>query len=145
MKYPGYLYSRYLLCGEDQEEGGVDLDENIEIWLGEEGWHLTDDEEHHGRQEGRHHGAGQRSAQRDLHHYSVMSRYELVTEVDVFKEILKEFRGSWVLNGLSSKYRTEKTKLEILVFPLFIGVPPKGDFRLGHVVEKRTYLRRVDC
>ena len=22
---------RYLLCGEDQEEGGVDLDENIEI------------------------------------------------------------------------------------------------------------------
>ena len=100
LEYPGYLNSRYLLGGEDEEEGGVDLDENIEKWLGEKSWYLTDDEEHHGRQEGGHHAAGQRSAKRDLHLDDILARYKLVTETDLFEEILKELLGSRVLDGL---------------------------------------------
>ena len=48
-----------LLSGEDEEEGGVDLDENIEMRLGEEGGDLTDGQQHHGGEEGRHHAARQ--------------------------------------------------------------------------------------
>ena len=49
----------YSLGGENEEEGGVDLDENIEMRLGEEGGDLTDGQQHHGGEEGRHHAAGQ--------------------------------------------------------------------------------------
>ena len=61
---------------------------------------------------------GPRVLQSDLD--DILARYELLTEADVFKEILKELRGSRVLNGLRSK----------------------GNFRLGHVVEKGADLRR---
>ena len=59
-----YIYvfiskSESILGGEDEEEGGVDLDENIEMRVGEEGGDLTDGQQHHGGEEGRHHAAGQ--------------------------------------------------------------------------------------
>ena len=93
-----------------------DCERRVDIWL------ITRSIINHGRQEGGHHAAGQRSAQRDLHLDDILARYELVTEADVFKEILKELRGSRVLNGLRSK----------------------GNFRLGHVVVESTDLRRQE-
>ena len=48
-----------LLSGEDEEEGGVDLDENIEIGLGQEGGDLTDDNQEDGWEKGGHQAACQ--------------------------------------------------------------------------------------
>ena len=49
----------------------------------------------------------------------ILARYELLTEADVFKEILKELRGSGVLDGLR----------------------PQDHLRSRHVVVESTDLR----
>ena len=87
-----------LQCGQDQQDGHIDLYDEFLVVAGEDGGHLADDEEHEGGQEHRHHVTGQRSAESDVHEHSELLLLVDVAVTDCLEDVLEQLSGSGVDN-----------------------------------------------
>lgn len=108
-----------LQCGEDEEDGHIDLYDEVLVITREAGGHLTDDEKHEGGQEDRHDVAGERPAQSDVHEHPGLSSFVDVAVVDGLEDVLQQLPGACVDNLLA----------------------PQSDLPVRHVEHQRAVLR----
>ena len=91
-----------LQCRQNQEDGHVDFYDEVQVVTGEQGGHLTDDEQHEGGQEDRHHVAGERPAEGDVHKDSSVFLFVDVAMVDGLEDVLQQLFSASVDNLLPS-------------------------------------------
>ena len=91
-----------LQCRQNQEDGHVDFDDEVQVVTGEQCGHLTDDEQHEGGQEDRHHVAGERPAEGDVHKDSSLFLFVDVAMVDGLEDVLQQFPSPSVDDVLPS-------------------------------------------
>ena len=78
-----------LQCRQNQEDGHIDIYDEVQVVTGEQGGHLTDDEQHEGGQEDRHHVAGEGPAKGDVHKDSSLFLFVDVAMVDGLEDVLE--------------------------------------------------------
>ena len=91
-----------LQCGQNQEDGHIDIYDEVQVVVGEQCRHLADDEQHEGGQKDRHDVAGERPAQGDVHKNSSLLLFVDVAVVDRLEDVLQEFYSASVDNLLPS-------------------------------------------
>ena len=108
-----------LQCRQNQEDGHVDFYDEVQVVAGEQSGHLTDDEQHEGGQEDRHHVAGERPAEGDVHKDSSVFLFVDVAMVDGLEDVLQQLSSASVDNLL----------------------PSDSDLLVGHVEHQRAVLQ----